>query len=175
MHNYIIYPNVSISGACGEVLLVWIYRKAFDCTLVCLETMPKRSLAYIEYADVSFLACRNQQLVLRCVDKTRSSLLVAGECYEMFLLEKPLNRSVNKLTGNERFLLRKQSVPETHVLAFGAVACSGNQAARSKEHEVGDAFVVTLIRLRMNQFLGVAQQIGLKVKTHEKRSIALGC
>lgn len=74
------YLNITISRSSHKVFLVGIYRQAFDWILVSLEPMPKLALANIEYAHVTLLAGRYQQLMLRRVRQARCSLVVAREC-----------------------------------------------------------------------------------------------
>lgn len=58
------YLDIPVRRSGNKVLLVRIYRKAFDWVLVSLEPMSKRTQSNIKYAHVTLLAGRYQQLML---------------------------------------------------------------------------------------------------------------
>lgn len=55
------------------------------------KSVAQYTLTHIEYAHVTLLAGRDQQLMLRCVHQTGSALFVACECCEMIEKTNPIN------------------------------------------------------------------------------------
>lgn len=95
--------------------------------VVGLEGVDELVLSEVPDADLAFLPCGNDELVLRGVDKTRSSSLVAGESL-----------------GAGPFA-RHEGVPERDVLVVMAVAGRGEQAgATALEYEVRCVLAVAL-------------------------------